>query len=290
MDVQVWDPPRTEKSGVRGFVDQAWPALRRLGLAGRADPARLLYCKDVAGALQGVHFVQESAPEIKQTKIDLYKIFDHALPEHAVMSTSTSGLLLTELQNGRKGCERYVLGHPFNPPHLIPVVEVLGGRDTDPSVVDWTLDFYNSHGKKAVRLNKEAPGHLVNRMQAAIWREAVHAVVSGLASVEDVDRAIAYGPGLRWALMGPHQIFHLAGGPGGMSNFLEHFGPPVEAWWSDMRDVRLTPQVKAKLIEGVAAESKGRSVEQIAKERDVLLVDLLEMLDKARKRLAQEQA
>ena len=155
-------------------------------------------------------------------------------------------------------------------------------RETAPEVVDWTLAFYNAHGKTAIRLKKEVPGHLVNRLQAAIWREAIDAVVSGVASVEDVDKAIAYGPGLRWALMGPHQIFHLAGGPGGMRNFLEHFGPNIENWWRDMRDVTLTPEVKATLIAGVDDESAGRSVETLAAERDERLLDLLDMLKRAR--------
>ncbi|MEE8554637.1 MAG: 3-hydroxyacyl-CoA dehydrogenase NAD-binding domain-containing protein, partial [bacterium] len=227
MDVQVWDPGPGSEDRVRRFVADAWPALARLGLSAGADPARLRWCGEMESAFSHAQFVQESAPEDKALKLTLFKRFDAALPEDAVLATSTSGLLLSELQAGRTGRERYVLGHPFNPPHLIPLVEVLGGAETAPEVVDWTLAFYDAHGKTAIRLNKEVPGHLVNRLQAAIWREAIDAVVSGVASVEDVDKAIAYGPGLRWALMGPHQIFHLAGGPGGMGNFLEHFGPNI---------------------------------------------------------------
>ena len=249
LDVKAWDPAPDAQARLRGFVDDAWPALERLGLEPGADRARLSFCADVGSALDGAAFVQESATERMEVKTALYGLFDEALGPDAVMSTSSSGLLISELQAGRAGKERYVLGHPFNPPHLIPLVEVLGGRDTAPEVVDWTIGFYNAHGKRAIRLNREVPGHLVNRMQAAIWREAVDAVVSGLASMEDVDAAIAYGPGLRWALMGPHQIFALAGGPGGLHDFLEHFGPPIEGWWRDMRDVTLTPEVKAKLLE-----------------------------------------
>jgi 3-hydroxyacyl-CoA dehydrogenase len=282
MDVQVWDPGPGSEDRVRRFVADAWPALARLGLSAGADAARLRWCEELEDAFRHAQFVQESAPEDKALKLTLYERFDAALPEDAVLASSTSGLLLSELQAGRAGRERYVLGHPFNPPHLIPLVEVLGGADTAPEVVDWTLAFYGAHGKTAIRLNKEVPGHLVNRLQAAIWREAIDAVVSGVASVEDVDKAIAYGPGLRWALMGPHQIFHLAGGPGGMGNFLEHFGPNIEDWWRDMRDVRLTPDVKAALMAGIEAESAGRSVEALAAERDERLVDLLEMLRRVR--------
>ena len=282
MDVQVWDPGPGSEARVRRFVADAWPALERLGLTATADRARLRWCEDVEGALSNVQFVQESAPEDKALKLALYERFDSALPENAVMASSTSGLLLSELQAGRAARARYVLGHPFNPPHLIPLVEVLGGAQTAAEVVDWTLTFYGAHGKTAIRLNREVPGHLVNRLQAAIWREAIDAVVSGLATVEDVDKAIAYGPGLRWSLMGPHQIFHLAGGPGGMRNFLEHFGPNIENWWRDMRDVTLTPDVKAKLIDGVEAEAAGRSVENLAAERDAHLLNLLEMLTRVR--------
>ena len=282
MDVQVWDPGPGSEERVRRFVADVWPALARLGLSAGADPARLRWCGEMESAFSHAQFVQESAPEDKALKLTLFKRFDAALPEDAVLATSTSGLLLSELQAGRAGRERYVLGHPFNPPHLIPLVEVLGGADTAPEVVDWTLAFYDAHGKTAIRLNKEVPGHLVNRLQAAIWREAIDAVVSGVASVEDVDKAIAYGPGLRWALMGPHQIFHLAGGPGGMGNFLEHFGPNIEDWWRDMRDVRLTPEVKATLMDGIEAECAGRSVETLAAERDGRLLDLLEMLRRDR--------
>jgi 3-hydroxyacyl-CoA dehydrogenase len=282
MDVHIWDPGPGSEARARGFVADAWPALERLGLAPGADQARLAYFDDLGDALAGVQFVQENAPEDKALKLALYERFDAVLPEDVVLSSSTSGLLMSELQAGRAGRARFVVGHPFNPPHLIPLVEVLGGEETATEAVDWAIAFYDAHGKVPVRLNKEQAGHLVNRLQAAIWREAIDAVVSGVASVEDVDKAIAYGPGLRWALMGPHQIFALAGGPGGMPNFMEHFGPNVEVWWSDMRDVTLTPDVKTAIIDGVAAEAAGRSVEALAAERDARLVDLLEMLSRNR--------
>lgn len=282
MDVQFWDPAPGSEARVRRFVADAWPALERLGLAPGADAARLHYCGELEAALVNVQFVQESAPEDKALKLALYERFDAALPEDIVLASSTSGLLLSELQAGRAARARFVLGHPFNPPHLIPLVEVLGGAETAAQAVDWALDFYDTHGKVAIRLNKEVPGHLVNRLQAAIWREAIDAVINGVATVEDVDKAIAYGPGLRWALMGPHQIFHLAGGPGGMRNFLEHLGPNIETWWRDMREVSLTAEVKSALIEGVDAESAGRSVETLVAERDARLLDLLDLLQRTR--------
>ncbi|MDX1432881.1 MAG: 3-hydroxyacyl-CoA dehydrogenase NAD-binding domain-containing protein [Gammaproteobacteria bacterium] len=283
LDVRAWDPAPGAQDRLRRQVEEAWPVLARLGLAPGADVGRLTWCADAARALEGAQFVQESAPEKLEVKRALYEIFDRALAPEAVMATSTSGLLVSELQRGRRGAERYVLGHPFNPPHLIPLVEVLGGEHTAPEVVDWTLAFYEAHGKQAVRLNREVPGHLVNRMQAAIWREAVDAVASGLASVADVDKAIAYGPGLRWALMGPHLVFHLAGGPRGMRGFLDHFGAPMESWWRDLRAATLDDEVRARLVEGVEHEAGGRSVAELAAERDALLVDLLELLARSRR-------
>ena len=285
MQVSAWDPAPNGQTRLREAIDRAWPAVEALGTATGASISKLRWCESAAEALESCEFVQESAPERKELKLDLYRSFDDSLPENAVMSTSTSGLLLSELQAGRRGRERYVLGHPFNPPHLIPLVEVLGGRDTDPQVVEWTLAFYNRHGKKAIRLNREVPGHLANRMQAAIWREAIDAVVSGLASVEDVDRAIAYGPGLRWALMGPHQIFSLAGGDGGMRDFMDHFGPANESWWKTLNhELVLTDDVKNQIVAGVETAQGGRSTQQIAEQRDDMLIDLLSMLKQSRAR------
>ena len=285
MDVRAWDPAPGSEARVRQFVNSAWPAVERLGLKPGASRERLRFCKDMASVLDGAQFVQESAPENQAVKIELYEQFDAALPSDAIMSTSSSGLLLSELQAGRSGRARYVLGHPFNPPHLIPLVEVLGGKDTDPSAVDWTIDFYNLHGKKAIRLNKEVPGHLVNRIQVALWRESIDAVATGLASVEDVDTAIAYGPGLRWAVMGPHMIFNLAGGPNGMRGFMDHFAPAVERWWNHLGRPELTDELKSKLIEGCEKEAGERSIDKLTAERDALLLDLMEALNQSRTKL-----
>lgn len=284
MDVQFWDPAPQSETRVRAFIDNAWPALERLGIAPDASRGRLHHCKDIPTVLAGVQFVQESAPEVQAVKVALYEQFDESLPDNAIMSTSSSGLLLSELQAGRRGAARYVLGHPFNPPHLIPLVEVLGGKDTDPAAVDWAIEFYNGHGKKAIKLNKEVPGHLVNRIQIALWREAIDALASGLASVEDIDTAIAYGPGLRWAVMGPHMIFNLAGGSGGMRNFLDHLVPPVERWWDTVGRSPLSEEIKQKLIEGCDDEAAGRSIDELAAERDGLLLDLMETLNSAREK------
>ena len=168
-----------------------------------------------------------------------------------------------------------MLGHPFNPPHLIPLVEVVGGVHTSPEAIDKAMAFYMAIGKRPIHIRREVPGHIANRLQAALWREAVHLVGSGVASVADVDAAISEGPGLRWALMGPHLTFHLAGGTGGMPHFLAQLGPPLESWWDDLGAPRLTPEVGRALIEGVVAEADGRGIDELATARDKFLVDLL---------------
>ena len=283
MAVNIWDPAPGFQARVRAFIASAWPALRRLGAPEAIDESRMAFFDDPAQAVRTCQFVQESGPENTEIKIELYSRLDNALPDDVVMASSSSGLLISELQAGRKGAERYIIGHPFNPPHLVPLVEVVGGKETAAAAVDWALEFYNGCGKKAIRINREVPGHLANRLQAAMWREAVHLVDTGVASVEDVDIAVSYGPGLRWALMGPNLILHLAGGDGGVRHAIEHFGPALESWWADLgKEPRISEAAADKLIAGVEAEAAGRSLEDLTRERDQLLISLLEMLARER--------
>ena len=284
MEVQAWDPAPDAQAALRAFVAEAWPTLDGLDVvADGASPDRLTFHAGPAAAIDGVEFVQESAPEKLDVKRTLYAEIDTVLPGDVVMASSTSGLIMSKLQSGFTNAARFVVGHPFNPPHLIPLVEVVGGADTAASVVDWSIDFYNAHGKKAIRLNHEAPGHLVNRLQVALWREAMDAVLTGLASVEDVDAAIKYGPGLRLSVMGPFELCHLAGGPKGYSNFLDHFGDALQHWMNDMRTVELTPEVRAKLKTLVAEAIGEREFASIAGERDTLLLPVLSTLARARR-------
>ena len=284
MEVQAWDPAPDAEAALRAFVAEAWPTLDGLDVvADGAGPDRLTFHAGPAAAVDGVEFVQESAPEKLDVKRTLYAEIDTVLPGDVVMASSTSGLIMSKLQSGFTNAARFVVGHPFNPPHLIPLVEVVGGADTAASVVDWSIDFYNAHGKKAIRLNHEAPGHLVNRLQVALWREAMDAVLTGLASVEDVDAAIKYGPGLRLSVMGPFELCHLAGGPKGYSNFLDHFGDALQHWMDNMRRVELTPEVRDKLKMLVAEALGEREFASIAKERDTLLLPVLSTLARIRR-------
>jgi carnitine 3-dehydrogenase len=184
------------------------------------------------------------------------------------------------MQAGFRSAARFAVGHPFNPPHLIPLVEVVAGRETARETIAWCLDFYRHIGKKPIHIRKEAAGHLANRLQAALWREAVSAVVTGLASVEDVDTAISAGPGLRWAAMGPHMTFHLGGGEGGIEHMLSQFKPVFESWWATMTTPELSEDTCRQIIDGVKAEANGRSLAELAAERDAVLLPLLELVAK----------
>jgi 3-hydroxyacyl-CoA dehydrogenase len=190
---------------------------------------------------------------------------------------------MTRVQSRCRHPERCLLGHPFNPPHLIPLVEVVGGERTSAAAIQQAMAFYGDIGKHAIHIRKEVKGHVANRLQAAIWREALHLLADGVASVADIDAAITYGPGLRWPIFGPHMTFALAGGTGGMPAFLAQFGPPLESWWQDLGQPSLTPELQQRLIAGVAEEAAGRSIADLAAERDRCLLAVLTALAAAKK-------
>jgi len=278
-DVTAWDPGPDAEAKLRAFIDNAWPQLTELGLSAGADKTRLRFVASPEEAASGADFVQESAPERLDIKRDLFARVDAVLGAGAVFASSTSGLVMSEMQQGLKNAARFVIGHPFNPPHLIPLVEVVAGKQTDPAAADWAMEFYRHVGKHPIRLKKELKGHLANRLQAALWREAVMAVKEDVASIEDIDAAISQGPGLRLALMGPHMIFSLAGGKGGMAHFYDHIGPAMEAWWETMQETpKLDAELREQLIKGVEEEAAGRSIDQLEAERDEKLIALLKML------------
>jgi 3-hydroxyacyl-CoA dehydrogenase len=277
MSVDVWDPRPEAEAYVRGYIADAWPAMARLGMEADASPGAWRFLATPEAAVENAQFVQENAPERLPVKRELYARIDEKLPPDTILASSTSGLIMSDMQTGFRSAARFAVGHPFNPPHLIPLVEVVGGRETSSETIAWCLDFYRAIGKKPIHIRKEAPGHLANRLQAALWREAVSAVVTGLASVEDVDTAITAGPGLRWAVMGPHMTFHLGGGEGGITHMLGQFKPAFEAWWASMTTPELSESTIKQIIDGVAAEARGRSIAQLAVERDAVLLPLLEL-------------
>jgi carnitine 3-dehydrogenase len=273
--VRATDTRADGEAFVRDYIAKAWPTLERFGLAQGADSRRWSFHRTAAEAATGAHFVQESVFERLDQKQQVLAEIDAALPPDRVIASSTSGFTPSDLQARCKQPQRVVVGHPFNPPHLVPLVEVVGGKKTDAAAVDWAVDFYNAIGKKAIRLNKEIRGHLANRLQAALWREALYCIDQGIASVADADAAIAYGPGVRWAFMGPSLTFHLAGGAGGMAYFLDHLKASIEADWEELGQPKFTDALKRKLIDGVVAEAGSRSFPELAAWRDRCLEDLL---------------
>jgi 3-hydroxyacyl-CoA dehydrogenase len=241
-----------------------------------APPSSALsFHAELEEALAWAEFVQESAPEHEELKRSLLARLDAVLDPSIVIASSSSGLLMSRVQIDCRHPERCVIGHPFNPPHLVPLVEVVGGDKTGSEAIEQALAFYTAIGKKPIHIRREVPGHIANRLQAALWREAVHLVAEGIASVADVDTAISAGPGLRWALMGPHLTFHLAGGVGGIDHFLDQFAAPMASWWETLGSPTLSRELRGQLGKGIAEEAAGRSIAALEARRDRFLVDLL---------------
>ncbi|WP_261508552.1 3-hydroxyacyl-CoA dehydrogenase NAD-binding domain-containing protein [Burkholderia multivorans] len=248
-----------------------------LGDDADAACARLTFDADLVRALDGVDFVQENGPERLDLKRALYRQMDDVLPAHVPIASSSSGLKMSDIQTAcEQHPERCLIAHPFNPPHLIPLVELVGGEATDAAVIERAKAFYDALGKVTIVLNKEMVGHVANRLAAALFREVYHLVGEGVVSVADADKAVAWGPGLRWALMGQCLTYHLGGGAGGIAHFLEHLSGPMTSWWNDLGTPSFDPDVDRKLIDALRAIQGERSMQALAAERDRLLVELID--------------
>ena len=279
--VRAFDVDAGRSEILTEYVSRAWIALQQTcaGSGTIADAlARLSFHSDLHEALSGADFVQENLPEKLNLKQEVLRRLDEHLPTEVVIASSTSGIRASLLQaHMSAGARRLVVGHPFNPPHLIPLVEVVGGEATEREAVEWALGFYRFIGKVPVYVRKEVDGHLATRLQMALWREAVHLIESGVASVADVDAAVVHGPGLRWAVIGPALSFHLAGGPSGLAQQLSHFGPSIQRWWDDLGSPRLTGPLEDQLVRGVEEEIGGRSFEELVAERDRALLEVIRL-------------
>lgn len=275
QSVALFDPAPGSEHHVRRHIESAWPTLLELGLAERGDPDAITFHSDARAAVDGAGFVQESVPEQLGIKHELFAEIEPALHAGAIVASSASGLTLTEMQGGWKNPNRFVLGHPFNPPHLIPLVEVLGNDRTGSGVVDQAREFYESIGKVTIEVKREVPGHVANRLQAALWREAIHLVTEGVASVEDVDTAVWAGPGLRWAAMGPTMLFHLGAGEGGLTSFCERYSDSFNRWWDDLGSPHLTPEASAMLVDQLTRSAGHQTTEQLSAHRDDLITAML---------------
>lgn len=282
LDVVVFDPdPETEAKLAR-MTDYAWPSLEKLGLKQGASPDRMTIVSTLEEAVVDVDVVQENSPEVLESKLGIFSRMDAAASPETVLLSSTSGLSMTEIQVGCAHPGRAVVGHPFNPPYLMPLVEVVGGEQTNQEAIDWAAEFYTASGKHVIKLKKELPGFIAGRMQEAMWREMLHMVTNGEATVEEIDEAVAYGPGLRWAIMGPGMVYHLGGGEGGMAHVLDQFGPSLQWPWTRLEAPELTDDLRQRLIAGCEAEAKGRSVAEMIRERDDCLIEIIKVLEKKR--------
>jgi 3-hydroxyacyl-CoA dehydrogenase len=278
LEVVATDIAPDAETALRKFVKAAWPALERLGLSPGASLANLRFTADLAEAVIDADLVQENGPERLDFKQKLYKQLDELLPPDVIIASSSSGIKMSDIQSGAGSHpERCVIGHPFNPPHLIPLVEVVGGAKTSELTIQRAIAFYKSIGKKAVRLNKEMPGHVANRLQGALAREVYYLIAEDVLSAADVDDALSWGPGLRWGIMGNMMLNHLGGGPGGIEHFFQQFAGPMTTSWKSLGSPVLTPEVQRKLVDGVHAEVGSRSIEQLEAERDEVLLGLLEL-------------
>jgi 3-hydroxyacyl-CoA dehydrogenase len=278
FDVIATDPAPKAEENLRKYVDGAWSSLNAMGLMPGASRDRLSFTLDMKKALAGADLVQENGPERPDFKIKLFAEMDAATPPDSLIASSSSGITMSVMQSACKHPERCVIGHPFNPPHMIPLVEVVAGAKTSPETVQRAISFYTSLGKKPIHLRKEVVGHVANRLQAALYREVVYLIEQGVLDVADADTAVCQGPGLRWGVMGPNMLFHLGGGQGGIQHFMDHLSGPVSIWWKDLGQLtEFSPEVKQTIIDGVLKEANGRSVDQLGQTRDEVLLGLLKL-------------
>ncbi|CAN5334330.1 3-hydroxyacyl-CoA dehydrogenase NAD-binding domain-containing protein [soil metagenome] len=275
FDVTAHDPSDAAMARIEAMVARSWPALERFGLAAGASRDRLTLCSDLSTTVADADFIQENGPERLELKRGLFEQLGRYARADAIIASSSSGITPSEYQDACANPDRVVLGHPFNPPHLIPLVEVCAGKLTSQATVDRTLAFYRSIGKHPILLRREIRGHIANRLQAAVWREAFSLVSSGVASAQDVDAAISHGLGLRWALLGPYMNLHLAGGAGGSAHAFDLLAGPMQQWWADMHDVTLDPATIATLVAAGEAMVAEHDIDAVVTQRDAMLVELV---------------
>jgi carnitine 3-dehydrogenase len=277
FDVVATDPAPNAEANLRKYVDEAWPDLTNVGLSQGASRKRLSFIADMKTALSNADLVQENAPERPDFKMKLYSQMDEVTPVDSLLASSSSGITPSVIQSQCKHPERVVIGHPFNPPHIIPLVEVVGGSKTSPDAIQQAMKFYASIGKKPIHLKKELPGHVANRFQAALYREMLYLIQENVLSVEDTDAAVCYGPGLRWGVMGQSLQWHLGGGAGGIKHFMEHLMDPLQGMMKALGTPNITPELKQTVIDGVLREAGGRSVDQLAQDENRVLIGLLKL-------------
>ena len=264
----------SEYDALMRLLETAWASLEQIGLADNASLDNFQYTSDLAEATENAEFIQESVPEVLKLKQDLYKTLGDIVDANVVIASSTSGLSMTDIQANCATPERTVVAHPFNPPYLLPLVEMIGGENTSAECIAWTERFYKVSGKSPLVMKKEIPGFIATRLQEAIWREALHMVANGEATVEQIDQAVVNGPGPRWALMGPCEIFHIGGGEGGMAYCLDQFGPALKLPWTRLVAPELTAEPRQAMIDGCAEMTEGQDFASLSRKMNDGLVKI----------------
>ena len=275
FDVIATDPAPNAETNLRNYIDNAWSVLARAVVSAGASRERLTFTTNMSEALANADLVQENAPERPDFKIKLFADMDQAAPVHAILASSSSGITMDVMQSACKHPERCVVGHPFNPPHVVPLVEVVGGAKTSEETIERAMSFYASIGKKPIRLHKAIPGHAANRLQAALYKEILSLIQRGVLDVADADIAVSYGPGVRWGVMGQTLQWHLGGGAGGIRHYMEHLMPGLEGLMKDLKMPDISGALKQTVIEGALKEANGHSVEQLANEENDVMIGLL---------------
>jgi 3-hydroxyacyl-CoA dehydrogenase len=270
LRVLAWDPLDHHETLFSDRVAKARMQLAQLGLQGSGE---ILTVATLPEAVVGSDYIQENAPEQLDLKIDLLRAIESAKQPGVIIASSTSSLLWSELADELADPAHFILAHPFNPPHLMPLVEIYGANQ---ATCDRAIAMYQRLGRVPIRLKREARGHIANRLASALWREAVNIVATGIADVADVDLALVNGPGLRWSVIGAHMAYHLGGGVGGIESYLKHLGPSQERRWADLGHPQLTSDIRRLLVDGIATEAAGRSIETLEAQRDAGLIATLQ--------------
>lgn len=280
LKVIAYDPAPGFEDALLSKLDSLWPTLERNGMSSQATVENLSCVKSMQEACANAHWIQENTPEDIEVKRKIHQAIESCCSADAIIASSSSGLLPTDIQSVYQNPSRMIIGHPFNPVYLLPLVEVVGGKHTHPDIIETAKKFYASLQMQPLHVRKEIEGYLSDRLQEALWREILHLVNDDIATTQELDDAIIYGPGLRWALMGTCLTFHLAGGEQGMQHMLEQFGPSLKLPWTKLAAPELTPRLINKMVEGTAQQANSQSIQSLESLRDDCLIDVMQALAK----------
>ena len=279
LDVSVTDPAPGAEENLREAVGRAWPIMEQVGLADGASQDRLDFVSSIEEAVSGADFVQENVPEHEDLKIEVFSEIGRHAPRDAIIASSSSGFLPTRIQARTEAPERVIIGHPFSPLYILPLVEIVGGRETSEEAVRAAAGYYRRIGMRPLHVRNEIDAYISDRLQQAVWHESLHLVNDGIATIPEIDAAITGGPGLRWAFMGTAMAWHLAAGAGGMRATLAHFGPAMELPWTKLKAPELTDELARRVIEGCDEATGDRDWREMQRRRDICLLKIQEVIN-----------